>query len=217
MCTSRAAGARARLREPAAAPLASWPMPPNRTLALLAGALAIAGPLAACSSSDDAAPPTTRAQMTFQTTPPEATRLGVCTSFTAEQMADLLGGEDVGPALPEAIEEGGGAVTGESCSWELDGPGDDSRSVRIEARDYGTDTDALTARFDELQAATTGATELPGVEDAAFSASSDEASLVQVRVRQYLLTASSRGTGDLEPLSTAELGVLLGTTFERLP
>jgi hypothetical protein len=192
-------------------------MPPNRTLVLLAGAVAVVGPLGACSSSDDAAPPTTRAQMTFQTTPPEATRLGVCTSFTTEQMQDLLGGEKVGPALPEAIEESGGAVTGESCSWELDGAGDDSRSVRIEARDYGTDAAGLATRFDELKAATPDATDLPGVDDAAFSASSDEASVVQVRLRQYLLTASSRGTGDLEPLSAAELGVLLGTTFERLP
>lgn len=192
-------------------------MPPNRTLVLLAGAVAVVGSLAACSSSDDAAPPTTRAQMTFQTTPPEATRLGVCASFTTEQMQDLLGGEKVGPALPEAIEEDGGAVTGESCSWELDGAGDDTRSVRIEARDYGADTAGLAARFDELKAATPDAADLPGVQDAAFSASSDEASVVQVRLRQYLLTASSRGTGDLEPLSAAELGVLLGTTFERLP
>lgn len=192
-------------------------MRPTRTLALLAGALALAAPLAACSSSDDAAPPTTRAQMTFQTTPPEATRLGVCTSFTTAQMQELLGGTKVGPALPEAIEEDGGAVTGESCSWELDGKGDSTRSVRIEARDYGSDTAGLTSRFDELKAATPDAADLPGIDDAAFSASSDEASLVQVRLRQYLLTASSRGTGDLEPLTAAELGVLLGTTFEKLP
>ncbi|MBX3286814.1 MAG: hypothetical protein KF703_15800 [Actinobacteria bacterium] len=192
-------------------------MRPTRTLVLLAGAAVALGSLGACSSSDDASPPTTRAQMTFQTTPPEASRLGVCASFTTAQMQELLGGDEVGPALPEAIEESGGAVTGESCQWELRGGGDSSRSVRIEARDYGSDTAALATRFDELKAATPDATDLPGIQDAAFSASSDEASLVQVRLRQYLLTASSRGTGDLEPLTAAELGVLLGTTFEKLP
>lgn len=193
-------------------------MPPNGTLAVLASAVVVTLSLAACSSSEDAVAPTTSlARMTFQTMPPEATRLGVCTSFTTEAMRDLLGGDEVAPALPQSIEEGGGAVTGESCSWELAGAGDTTRSVRIEARDYGTDTVGLATRFDELKAATPEATDLPGVDDAAFSASSDEASVVQVRLRQYLLTASSRGTGDLEPLSAAELGVLLGTTFERLP
>ena len=35
--------------------------------------------------------------------------------------------------------------------------------------------------------------------------------------RLRAIMASSRGTGDLEPLTAAELGVLLGTTFEKLP
>ena len=41
--------------------------------------------------------------------------------------------------------------------------------------------------------------------------------MVQIRLRQYLLTATSRGTGKLDPLTPAELGILLGTTFAKLP
>ena len=193
-------------------------MSPKRVIAVLAASAALVSLAAGCSKSDEkSAPPTTRAVLTMATTPPEATRLGVCTSFTTKQMQELLGSTKLGPSLPEKIEENGGAVSGESCSWQRTNKDGATRSVRIEARDYGADQAALGARFDELKSATQGATDLPGIQDAAFSAESDETSVVQIRLRQYLLTATSRGTGKLEPLTPAELGVLLGTTFTKLP
>jgi len=193
-------------------------MSPKRTIAVLAASMALVSLASGCSSSDNkAAPPTTKVVLTMATTPPEATRLGVCTSFTTKQMQDLLGSAKVGPSLPEKISESGGAVTGESCSWQRTAEGGASRSVRIEARDYGADQAGLTSRFDELKSATQGATDMPGIQDAAFSAESDETSVVQIRLHQYLLTATSRGTGNLDPLSPAQLGILLGTTFTKLP
>jgi len=194
------------------------PVVAKRTVAVLAASLALVSLASGCSSSDKkAAPPTTKVVLTMSTTPPEATRLGVCTSFTTKQMQDLLGSAKVGSSLPAAISESGGAVSGESCSWQRTGKDGAARSVRIEARDYGADQAGLTSRFDELKSATQGATDMPGVQDAAFSAQSDETSVVQIRLRHYLLTATSRGTGGLDPLTPGQLGIVLGSTLTKLP
>lgn len=188
----------------------------RRVAAVAAGVLLAVG-LGACSSDGDKAASSTTAVLSFEPVPSEATRLGVCTSITIDQMTGLLG-DDVVASLPSSITEGGGAVTGESCSWDAKGEGSGaSRSVHVEARDFADDTDWLAQRYEDLRAGTTGATDLPGVGDAAFSAETDDTTVVQIRTGHYLLTASSRGAGGEAPVTAGELGMVLAATMSKLP
>ncbi len=190
---------------------------PNlRRLAAPAAALVFVLALGACSSDGESSTATDTPVLSFEPVPDEATRLGVCTSITIDQIEGLLGADTVA-SLPSSITEGGGVVTGEGCTWEAKSGGDASRAIRVEARDFADDTKSLEQRFEDLRAGTEGATDLPGVGDAAFSAATDDATVVHIRSKQYLLTASSRGTGGEAPVGTPELGMVLAATLGQLP
>lgn len=191
--------------------------PPSHRLAASALALTLALGLGACSSDGSDTKTTADSPvLSFEPVPDEATRLGVCTAITIDQIQGLLGPDTVA-SLPSSITEGGGEVTGEGCTWEAKSGGEARRSIRVEARDFGAGLEALNQRFEDLRAGTAGATDLPGVGDAAFSATTDDATVVHIRSGQYLLTASSRGVGGEAPVGTAELGMILAATLGQLP
>ncbi len=189
-----------------------------RLLGAVVGVLAVLATASGCSSDGDTATTTTsRPPVVFKAAPAEATRLGACKSLTIERMKELIGGEERFRALaPEAIGEEGDAVTGEACSWERKGPGENELSVRVEVRDYGTDTAGLVAKFDELKTGTVAATDAD-VGDAAFTSQSEETSLVQIRKGSFLITASSLAAGDLDPIDVGELTFVAATPLDVLP
>jgi hypothetical protein len=188
-----------------------------RVLGLVVVVAAVFAGTAGCSSSEGRAVPTSRPPMSFGPAPKSAAKLGLCAAYPVGPMKKLVGGGNRFRALaPAAIGEKGDKVTGEACSWERIEPGGDQLSVRVEAVDYGTDTTGLAAKFDELKAGTIAAADLPGVGDAAFTSKSKETSLVQVRRGHYLITASSRATGKLDPITVPELTLLAGSSFEKL-
>ena len=55
------------------------------------------------------------------------------------------------------------------------------------------------------------------VGDEAFTSKSKDTSLVQIRKGKYLITASSRATGSLDPIPISKLVAVAGTSFNQLP
>src|SRR3954453_19478859 len=137
---------------------------------------------AGCSSGSNDSSTTSRPALQFGDGPTKSTRLGVCAAFPIKNMKKILGGGGTFRVRPPtAIGKKGDAVTGETCGWQRGAQGKDFASLQIEARNYGTDTAALTSNMDELQKKPLGPTPLPGLGDAAFSSEGTANPLLQIR------------------------------------
>ena len=180
--------------------------------------VALGGALAGCSDDKQQASTTSRAPMSFGTTEPSSSPFKLCKVYPVAGVKKVVGGGNRFQVQPaESITESSGAVLGEACSWERRGPGKDSLLLRVEARDYATDLAGLASKFKELRANTVAATTLEGVGDEAFTSKSKDTSLVQIRKGKYLITASSRATGSLDPIPIPKLVAVAGTSFNQLP
>ncbi len=189
-----------------------------RILASAVAALAFVGALAGCSDDKQEASSTSRAPMSFGTMAPNASRFGLCKAYPIASVKKIVGGDHRFQANPsEPIDEQAGEVVGEACSWERRGPGKDSLLLRVEARDFGANQQLLEDTFKGLRTNTVSATRLDGVGDEAFTSKSKDTSLVQIRRGHYLITASSRATGSLDPIPIPKLVAVAGTSFTTLP
>ncbi len=182
-------------------------------------AAAFATVASGCSSSDGGSEPSNdRGVISFSDAPEGSTDLGLCAAYDIAQMKEIIGGDQSFKRLPPAaIGKEGDAVTGEACSWERVEENGDTLSLSIEVRNYGDDTAAAAARFDELQQDAVDVQPVPGMGDAAFATVTDDASILTALDGGYLLTLSSRSAGTLEPLSTDTLKLLGTAGLERLP
>lgn len=171
----------------------------------------------ACSSGGSEGTSSDRPPATFAPASPTAAALGLCRAYDIGEMKDLMGGGTFRRLAPESIGSEGDPVTGETCSWQRAETNGDALTVRVEVRDYGTDTASLASQFDQLQQGTLEAQPVDSVGDAAFSSVSDETSLLQVRSGQYLLTVATRSGGGLEPLPVDTLKVLAAKGLGKLP
>lgn len=190
----------------------------NAGIAVLVGALLVGG--AACSDKKDDAKSTSndRGVVAFADPPAGSDSLGLCYAYPIENVKALIGGgHNFKRLAPAAIGNEGDAVTGEVCAFERKDPNGDALSLRVEARAYGDDAAGLAKHFDELRAGTLAATDVPDIGDAAFSSTSPDTSLLQVRSGGYLLTLSSRSDGKLKPIPVDTLKLLAGSGLERLP
>ncbi len=176
---------------------------------MLVASIAVTG--AGCSKKQEAKTESDRGAISFSDPPPGSTTLGLCYAYDIAQMKELIGGGSNFKRLaPAAIGKKGDKVTGEACAWERKDPNGDALSLRIEVRNYGTDSAELQKQFDSLRTTTVGAQNVPKIGELAFSSASDQTTLLQVRSGKYLLTLSSRAEGKLEPIPV-ETMVLLGT------
>jgi hypothetical protein len=189
-----------------------------RTLGTLLLAAALATAATACSNDDDEATSSDRGVITFEDPPAGSTDLGLCYAYDIAQMKELVGGEETFRRLaPEAIGTEGDAVTGEACAWERAEANGDSRTLRIEVRNYVADTASLAEQFATLEEGTLEAQPVEGLGDAAYSSTSEETSLLQVRSAGYMLTLASRATGSLDPIALDSLELLAAAGLEQLP
>lgn len=172
---------------------------------------------ASCSGGSDKSTETSRPAVRFQTPKTGAATMPLCVAFKPDKVKKVLGGGANFRVLPpEAIGQKGDPVTGQTCDWERRGPGNKSRSLQIEGRDYGSDQTGVTAAFDQARQATTGTQKITDLGDAAFSSSSGQAVLLQVVRGPILLSLSSRGDGGLDPLSLDELKALAMTAMAKV-
>ena len=183
--------------------------------ALVALVLATA---AGCSSDGGDETGSDRGTLSFADAPPGSTDLGLCEAYEIDDVKALLGGDQSFKELaPSAIGAEGDPVTGEVCAWDRTEANGDSASLRVEVRDFGDDAEGLDEQFDQLEKVTTDTETVDGLGDAAFAATTDEASLLQVRSGPYLLTLASRSTGELDPVSLEDLEALAAAGLEQLP
>lgn len=172
----------------------------------------------ACSKSDDAKPTNDRGAVSFADPPEGSMALGLCYAYPLEDVKTLMGGGQYFKRLPPAaIGAEGDAVTGEACAFERKDPDGDGLSLRVEVRNYGEDAAALTTQFDDLKAGTLEAAAVEDIGDAAFSSTSKDTSLLQVRADGYLLTLASRADGTLKPIPVNTLKLLGASGLEQLP
>jgi hypothetical protein len=184
---------------------------------VLAAAVLLGG--AACSKDEEKATESDRPPISFEDAPEGSTDIGICYAYDTEQIKDLIGGKETFKRLPpEAIGDEGDPITGEACAWQRTEPNGDARNLRIEIRDFGDDQATLLEQYADLKAGTIGATDVDGLGDpnGAFSAETDETSLLQVKSGQYLLTLSSRAEGGLEPVDLAALELLAASGLETI-
>jgi len=179
---------------------------------------ALLAPLSGCSSSKHDATTPAHTPLSFGTVDPKASKLGICPTYSVVAVKKIVGGGHRFKADgPEAISERAGTVTGEACTWERNGPGTDSRVLRVEVRDFGSDPATITKAFKDLRDNTVGATAVTGFGDEAFRSVSADTSLLQVRKGHYLITASSRAAGSLHAIPLDTLKAVAGTAFGKLP
>jgi hypothetical protein len=190
-----------------------------RNIGVWAVVAAMAIGVGACSSDgDDEATQNDRGSISFSDAPEGSTDLGLCYAYDIDQMKDILGGEETFKRLPPAaIGAEGDDITGEVCAWERVEPNGDSLALRIEVRDFGDDTEELARRFEELDLQTAGAEDFADIGEAAFLASTDDATLLQVRSEGYLLTLASRSAGSFDPLTPDQLKLLGTAGLDQLP
>lgn len=172
---------------------------------------------AACSKSDDTPAKSDRAPISFADPPKGSTDIGLCYAYNVDQIKALIGGEETFKRLaPAAIGKKTDPVHGEACAWERTEPNGDAASLRIEVRDFGKDQETLLSQYAALKEGTPGATDVEGLGDGAFSAVTDDTSLLQVKSGEYLLTLSSRAEGGLEPVDLAALQLLAASGLDRI-
>ena len=189
-----------------------------RSLGTVLLIVALAAAATACSKDDDTATSSDRGVITFEDPPEGSTDLGLCYAYDIAQMKELVGGDETFKRLaPEAIGVEGDPVTGEACSWERKEANGDTRTLRIEVRNYGADTAGLAEQFATLEEGTLEAQTVEGLGDAAYSSVSEETSLLQVRSEGYMLTLASRATGSLDPIDLDSLELLAAAGLEQLP
>ncbi|MCU1372504.1 MAG: hypothetical protein JWO77_3698 [Ilumatobacteraceae bacterium] len=191
----------------------------SRMRTLGAGVLAVALLLsaAACSSDDKKTAANDRGKITFQDPPKGSNDIGLCYAYELDQIKDLIGGEENFKRLPPAaIGKDGDAVHGETCAWQRTEPNGDSLNLRIEIRDFGKDQAALLEQYADLQDGTIGAADVADLGDGAFSSSTEETSLLQVKSGPYLLTLSSRAEGKLEPIDVPTLQLLAASGLDQI-
>jgi hypothetical protein len=185
---------------------------------MAAGAFALGGVACSSSDGDDEATQSDRGSISFSDAPEGSTDLGLCYAYDIAQMKGILGGEESFKRLPpSAIGAEGDDVTGEVCAWERVEANGDSVNLRIEVRDYGDATEELAERFEDLDLDTPGAEDFADIGDAAFLATAEDATLLQVRSGGYLLTLASRSAGGLEPISPDTLKLLGTAGLDQLP
>ena len=185
---------------------------------VVVGALSAAVVLVGCSDDGSDGASSDRGTLTFVDAPEGSTDLGLCDAYELEDVKALLGGEQSFKELaPSAIGAEGDPVTGEACGWDRTEENGDGLSLRIEVRDYGDDVDGLTEQFDDLRKVTADGEEQGDLGDEAFSAETADSTLLQVRSGAYLLTASSRSQGGLEPVGVDQLRFLAAEGLAQLP
>lgn len=198
--------------------LASLPMPRLRILGSIAIVAAFAVGAVGCSDDEPEATESDRGTIEFADAPEGSTDLGLCAAYDLDQMKEIVGGEETFKRLPPAaIGTEGDPVTGEACAWERVEPNGDTAAVRVEVRNYGEDAAGLAEQFTSLQDATIAATPVEGLGDAAFSSESEDTSLLQVQSGPYLLTLSSRSSGELGPVELNALQLMAAAGLEQLP
>lgn len=191
----------------------------SRTRVLVAGMVAAVLVLGTAACSDDGdgeGSSNDRAPISFSDPPEGSTELGLCRQYEIGAIKDLLGGDESFKRLPPAaIGAPGDPVSGEVCAWERAEESGDVRTLTIEGRKYA-DPAALDAQFAALEEATLEAEPVAALGDDAFSSTSEETTLLQIRTGGYLLTLASRGTGELEPIDVDTLKLLSAAGLEQL-
>ncbi|WP_426571034.1 hypothetical protein [Aquihabitans sp. McL0605] len=171
----------------------------------------------ACSKDEKKATSSDRGVIAFADPPAGSTDLGLCYAYDLKQMKALIGGdEDFKQLAPAAIGTKDDKVHGEACAWQRTDPNGDSLSLRIEARDFGTDTAALAAQFETLRTAAIDNQPVESLGDAAFATVADDSTVLQVRTGPYLLTLSSRASGSLKPIGLDAMSLLATAGVDKL-
>ena len=172
---------------------------------------------AACSKDEKKAAKSDRAPISFADPPKGSTDLGLCYAYDTKQIKELIGGAENFKRLPPAaIGAKGDKVKGEACAWQRTDPNGDALSLRIEVRNFGEDDATLLSQYAALKSGTLGAADVDGLGDGAFSAVTDETSLLQIKSGPYLLTLSSRADGDLKPIDLETLQLLGASGLDQL-
>lgn len=182
---------------------------------LLAAAVLLGA--SACSKDEKKASSNDRAPITFKDPPKGSNDIGLCYAYDIKQIKGLIGGQETFKRLaPAAIGNEDDPVHGESCAWQRTEPNGDARNLRIEIRDFGDDNAALLEQYAALQKGTVGATDVPDLGEGAFSAVTDDTSLLQVKSGPYLLTLSSRSEGKLDPVDIKALQLLAASGLDHI-
>jgi hypothetical protein len=171
----------------------------------------------ACSSDEKKATKSDRPPISFAEPPEGSTDIGLCYAYDLEQIKDLIGGDETFKRLaPTAIGAEGDKVRGEACGWQRTEPNGDALSLRVEVRDFGEDEATLLSQYAALKEGTIDATDVEGIGQGAFSAVTDETSLLQIKSSPYLLTLSSRADGTLKPVPLKALELLGASGLEQI-
>lgn len=173
---------------------------------------------AACSKSDDASgKESDRGPISFADPPKGSTDIGICYAYNTDQIKELIGGKETFKRLPPAaIGTEKDKVHGESCAWQRSEPNGDSVNLRVEIRDFGDDQAALQKQYTALEDGATGVADVDGLGDAAFSAVSEDTTLLEVQSGSYLLTLTSHSEGSLKPVELAALQLLAASGLDRI-
>ncbi|HWJ96618.1 MAG TPA: hypothetical protein VNQ33_00580 [Acidimicrobiales bacterium] len=188
-----------------------------RTLGLGVLAATVLFGAAACSKSDGGTKKSDRAPISFADPPKGSMDIGICYAYNTEQIKDLIGGKETFKRLaPAAIGTAKDKVHGEACGWQRTEPNGDSVNLRVEIRDFGEDQAALLTQYDALKKGATDVTDVAGLGEGAFSAVSDDTSLLEVKSGPYLLTLTSHAEGSLKPVDLAALQLLAASGLDRI-
>jgi len=189
-----------------------------RRLAMVGFAAVLIVGATGCGKDEKKAEQSDRPPVSFVDPPEGSMKLGLCLSYPIADIKELMGGNQYFKRLmPTAIGQEGDDVTGESCAWERTDPNGATSNLRIEVRDFGEDTAGLEKWFADLKSQAKGFTAIDGLGDDAFSVVIGESLVLQARSGQYLLTASSQGSGGLAALSVEQLTELAFKGIGALP